>query len=77
VSDRDDIGRKTVDRLRNFSERLAASGGDIDKTGLPVTRYEQCDCRIFNFDGMPIPGCCQCQGSGQRRVRTINGEPTE
>lgn len=73
---RDDVAKRTIAALRRTSEALEASGGDIDKSGLPVTRYEQCpQCHGSRLHGGQF--CQRCQGSGVARVRTINGEPTD
>ena len=70
MTDRESVARKTIDRLRSFSEKLEAAGGDIDKTDLRVTRWVECTA-CFGEDEF----CEVCGGEGMFRVTTKGGEP--
>ena len=71
------IGESIIRGMRDFSERLEACGGDVNRTGLRTTRYEQC-ARCGGSGNDPQPAqfgltacrCRICGGSGTLRIVT-------
>lgn len=71
ASNRDEVARNTVERLKRFNDRLLVAGGDIHATGCVVATWKPCpDCEDGS-DPRWVNGyveCPTCQGRGAVRV---------
>lgn len=66
MTSRESIARRTLDGLRDFSDRLKLAGGDLRATGLKTTYVRQCE----TCAGIDAAGCMDCSGTGF--IRTVD-----
>lgn len=60
-----DIGKKLIEAMEDFADRLEVAGGHIEATGLRSTTYKHC----WHVPGT-VAECPLCHGTGY--IRTVN-----